>query len=1561
MPSCKREATSPTTPGSLCEYHLSGTTCEDPNVSDATSRDNAGETIPPTPVTGENGEKESWSDAEFVNPDRSVWPPELLERKQWMGHREKQPFAPWADRNAPVPCSKDGHTTADECDCDARWKWGYDGNYIDGKRVAIAEDDSRLDGRAFLQQYDDPYAYVDGDDVRDSETGAVHPAFIAVLERLGVTYADISTSGAGVHAQYRGELPEGVKEAKWQLDDEPWGANDELPSIEIYAGKRVCVATGDHVPGTPTEIREWDEDALDDLLEEHNQYPTRKSKLSGVRDDYDLDDYEPDATESDDTTDDIRDIFAALDRIDARHVADKTIVHRWNDQASTSDGKRAFAPTWGRNANGTANVVDSEIWQDTGDRGGYGGPVVMALVDLGELNDRGVSPRDAKGKLWWKGVNHLRELGFSIPEYRQSSEDNDPTDADVTLDPEVAWRTASNVTPDDLEADLGFKTIPDAWICPVTGEPVDVVRAVALADGLIMRGDETLRNREYDEAYRRARVEYDAPLPEYLTAETATDQWAHIQGALKQFTHRHLSTIASTVTGLTDDDEEVIAELNPCWADSASEKRILVLDSGAFYCREHERTIAPLRFIALEAGLIDNCEADLAGEAFKEAYHVAREEYGAPLPEWTIGEPDHIPVLPPEEDLLGEFTADIDSLADARQEVEALYRDLADGGGTHVLNALPALGKTTSTVKNADEYPALYLAPRKELQAEVADKAAKFGVTVMHLPVFAENHINKEAKQQALAIVRDEGKDVLKDREALTNRLDSPIFTDDENDADEVELTRTSSPVANGEYGAPWALVYQVASELGYSPRDIITRSEMLFGEEPPVDSDPYSDEWERVTDPETPVDLLIGGYGHGHIGGARTYYHTENDRTKLTPRTVTIDEFPGIDAYGQEYGERYLDHATWLARCLRNDVNDKQGLFEADLWGDDWVHTWLQGDGDDHTAVADATTALKTMETTLGVLDIVTDLQTEHADAIRSLGVQTALTDVVDCHSEWDSDAIGDAYRTLSDVVYDAVPDTGPESVVIERLKDDVLPELVDILRTVDDYDDHLTGLAVPDVVSADLEDLCEGAVDAFRRRGDGAEGVVAAAQTALQGGEDGCRALAVHARDGYAHPFAHLLLHGQIADGEDVATVATEAYTFGDENTNLKRVRLGRNTVLIDRNHHGAYLHHPPEFAANNGVGNPVIGLDATANERLWTLALGRQVNIADIHETGEERRRFLRDVMNLKVVQTSRDMQSYSGPTHNKNFDGDIALVEEVADEYAQKTATVNREFRNGHQRTLRGNYMDVHRTTAPGIITTKKVRQEIEDRLEDTADVIDHYGNVTGSNALGECNLGVVLGSRHYGDEPIEKWAALAGEEVTRTGHGGDLNYGSPVANALLDHMREDETMQAILRFGRDEGGAIVFAHTAALRDDLPVVGVGATVQAYSQNAQDIARAAKKYRRQRFTVGDLADDVDCHRRTIRRVLSEFADLGYLKRDEIKAGVANEYQLRDDPGFGEADLPNVEVAAGTPDKTVIGQYYTWAVRVGGDESLRPRTKWDNSVILPAPDATTVNPPGD
>ena len=467
-------------------------TPETPDSDAMEGREAGSSTDNPRGETAETGDADPatvdrWDRAGFDDPDRRVWAPARVEYDVWMCRSGgKAPYAPWTDADAPVECGRDhpdldvdgNAVTAAECDHHAGYKWGSEGSheYVHECHETAREwaemDPSLSSDLAFIQRERDPFAFVDGDDVRDPETGDPHPAFVALLEHLGVTYADVSTSGAGVHAVYRGSIPlDGVTQATFEIDTEPWGANDDVPEVEIYTGKKVCVATGDHVRGSGTVVEEWDTDALASILAA-NGYEDDPAPAADTA--VDLEGHDPTATTSAETTDDIRDVFHALDRLDARRVAGDTIVHAWNDDASTSAGNRAFVPEWGRNANGTANIVDDEIWQDTGGRG-YGGVDVIAAVDCPDLPsyDERTQPGDLRGADWFRALEHLRDLGYDVPEYDGGGRrDADPEDVEQTavLPPAVRdlstaasgwdWRHTAAADDDTLDvADARERTV----------------------------------------------------------------------------------------------------------------------------------------------------------------------------------------------------------------------------------------------------------------------------------------------------------------------------------------------------------------------------------------------------------------------------------------------------------------------------------------------------------------------------------------------------------------------------------------------------------------------------------------------------------------------------------------------------------------------------------------------------------------------------------------------------------------------------------------------------------------------------------------------------------------------------------------------------------------------------------------------------------------------------------------------------------------------------------------------------------------------------------------------
>ncbi|NHX37988.1 MULTISPECIES: hypothetical protein [Halolamina] len=363
--------------------------------------DKAGSSTPDMDTDAED--TGAWAEADFANPEPDTYPPALLEREKWMGRLagEKLPFAPWGD--ADHPDGEDGK--------DARYKWGISDHYTDGETVALAEEDHRLGGRVFIQTESDPFAFVDGDDVRDPDTGEVHPAFVALLEQLGRTYADVSTSGSGVHAYYQGELPlAGHGQAVFDIDTEPWGANDSVPTVEIYANKHVCVTTGEHVPGTGLDVVEWDADALRSVLEANGYTDKEPITHDTDRDRPELEEYDPVAVDAEEKADDVRDVLAGVERLTPRDLPLRT-----RKTGTDSTGWSTWDPSYRSSESGESlhSPPDDPVFHDHKEGESFG-LLGLFAAEEGILSN----PWDRlEGAEWWEAVDAARDAGAPIPEF----------------------------------------------------------------------------------------------------------------------------------------------------------------------------------------------------------------------------------------------------------------------------------------------------------------------------------------------------------------------------------------------------------------------------------------------------------------------------------------------------------------------------------------------------------------------------------------------------------------------------------------------------------------------------------------------------------------------------------------------------------------------------------------------------------------------------------------------------------------------------------------------------------------------------------------------------------------------------------------------------------------------------------------------------------------------------------------------------------------------------------------------------------------------------------------
>lgn len=231
-------------------------------------------------------------------------------------------------------------------------------------------------------------------------------------------YVEFSPSKHDPDADKHGiRIPiKGFSPPDWWTDVSVPDADHEGVEAE---GSKFQTFTGDTLRGAGEEVAEhgeWLDEWLMDAYEAvtGDTAPPRREEQQGSVTDYER---EQNPHDGDAGTGSAEDIMRSLDRLNAQRVAEDTIVHTWNDGASTSDGFRAFIPTWaGASCNGTANIVDGDKWVDTGGSG-RGGPAVMAAIAMGEVDPENAPQRDVEGSLWWDAVEYLRdELGYDLPE-----------------------------------------------------------------------------------------------------------------------------------------------------------------------------------------------------------------------------------------------------------------------------------------------------------------------------------------------------------------------------------------------------------------------------------------------------------------------------------------------------------------------------------------------------------------------------------------------------------------------------------------------------------------------------------------------------------------------------------------------------------------------------------------------------------------------------------------------------------------------------------------------------------------------------------------------------------------------------------------------------------------------------------------------------------------------------------------------------------------------------------------------------------------------------------------
>lgn len=274
---------------------------------------------------------------------------------------------------------------------------------------------------------------------------------------------------------------------------------------------------------------------------------------------------------------------------------------------------------------------------------------------------------------------------------------------------------------------------------------------------------------------------------------------------------------------------------------------------------------------------------------------------------------------------------------------------------------------------------------------------------------------------------------------------------------------------------------------------------------------------------------------------------------------------------------------------------------------------------------------------------------------------------------------------------------------------------------------------------------------------------------------------------------------------------------------------------------------LLQPPDLDQSSGV----IGLEGLATPELWRLGSDQPLEYTPVLDT-EDRRDYLRHGLGLEIIQTETEaVKPYSGGS--VNVDKDKVLIEAVCD----------RE--------------DVR----PALISTRKALRIYEDAgLLVNVQGTEHYGNLTGSNQFEGKKVGIVSGSRHYGDGYVKQWGAFKGVSVERRGDGKglDLDYGS-FGNKVLQHMREHQTLQAVLRFARGDTDSRVYVHTAALPNWVPLAATG-SVTTWSQGTKRVLSTLRSEEQGAWTTEQVAEGIELSTRQTRNVLKKLQETGLVQ---------------------------------------------------------------------------------
>lgn len=299
--------------------------------------------------------------------------------------------------------------------------------------------------------------------------------------------------------------------------------------------------------------------------------------------------------------------------------------------------------------------------------------------------------------------------------------------------------------------------------------------------------------------------------------------------------------------------------------------------------------------------------------------------------------------------------------------------------------------------------------------------------------------------------------------------------------------------------------------------------------------------------------------------------------------------------------------------------------------------------------------------------------------------------------------------------------------------------------------------------------------------------------------------------------------------------------------------RFYYGKDYSGVTDGEHRVHLLDSPSLSS----AKTVIALDAFPilfgeNDRplWWRARLGIEPEVA-IPLSKDEPRRYITKTLSVKVIQTTEHIKPYSSGNPNFIADSkDPKLIKEVSKRHEDSKITAI--------------------TPAQAIPVLESDSLPVKDWV--------NYANVHSNNEFAKEDVGIIIGSTHYGDSIIKQIGAFMQKNIESNGEKGtEKGYGH-IGDEILRGMREYPVAQAILRFGRDKSidETTVYVHTAAIPEEIPIYGTETSLLSCKMQVLEYLQSDEQ-EEETATPSEITEHITCSRRSVYDALDELKKEG------------------------------------------------------------------------------------